>query len=572
MFIRYSTHRVKGKTYSYPQLVEGYRKANGSPTHRVLCSLSSLSEAALTNLALALEAGRSGQRLVVAPDVADVFRSAGVLANLRYLDIAVAYEQWHQLQLHSMLGDLLAGAQVDVPAQDVVCALVLHRCTDPGSKLAAAHWYPTTALPEFQGIAPARFHNTRVHRTLEALERVEADLQARLAQQLRSTQGAFAGLFMDITDTWFEGRGPQMAYNARTKEGMLRHKVGVVLLCDKRGYPLRWQTLPGNYYEADAMGSLVQQITTLDWTHQVPVVLDRMMGKAGILAQLTESGLRFVTALPTNEFESWTQDIPWQPLADVSVAGTKESRPDDLARVRAALRRTPMVKAGAERWLLDLGVVTRVDIDVPGADSPGAGVVAEALRLAVSMKAELEAGVVREQSELAKREGTSTRSIQKYLKLAKLVPELQRRVLAGEAEVLSLLQLRSVASRSAEQQQDAFEALLKKAGPRRMGRPPAMVKSSEGPGVSIRLVVGFKPEAFVTERKNALETSREVDAFIVDLNRRLLSPCSHRAEASIHAEVDHFLRAKKWVGLFEVVVEEQLTSKFQVKLLRDEQA
>ncbi len=190
------------------------------------------------------------------------------------------------------------------------------------------------------------------------------------------------------------------------------------------------------------------------------------------------------------------------------------------------------------------------------------------------MKADLDSGLVRSQSELAQRAGMSTKCLQRYLKLTQLAPELQRRVLAGEAEVLSLLKLRGVASLPLDHQQAAFDALLKKAGRRRRGSAPRPKKTSrpKGPGVSIRLVVGFNPEAFVAARRKAIETRREVDAFIEDLNRRLRSPHSRRTEGSVHAEVDRFLRAKKWVGLFEVILEGQTTGDLQVKLRLDEQA
>lgn len=572
MFVRHVSRRVNRKTYRYPQLVESYRKPDGTPAHRVLCTLTALSPQALANLTTALEAGRLGQPVALAHDARDVLRNVGVLANLRYLDIAVAYEQWHQLQLPALLAPLLASGATEVPHEAVVCALALHRCTDPGSKLAASRWYPRTALPELQHVAPAQFHNTRVHRALEALERVDADLQARLAPHLCASQGRFAALFMDITDTWFEGRGPQMAYHSRTKEGLLRHKVGLVLLCDQRGYPVRWQALPGDYYEADVMGHMVERISTLDWVQQVPVVLDRMMGKAGALAQLAASGVRFVTALPTTEFESWTHDIPWQPLAEVTVAGTEGSRKDDLARVHAALKHTALAKL-RDRWLLDLGVVTRDNLGAPR-DAAGPGAIAGALRLAAAMKADLAARLVRV-SDLAQREGVSRVAIHDYLKLAQLDAELQRRVLAGEAEGLTLQQLRAVARRPRHRQVAAFEALHAHPAPkRRSGRRLRLGKSRAEPeaGVSARLVVGFRPEAFIAERKAAIETRRELDAFVTDLNRRLRSPHSRRTAASIQAELDRFLRARQWVDLFQVIVEGEATGDYQVQLQRDEQA
>ena len=41
---------------------------------------------------------------------------------------------------------------------------------------------------------------------------------------------SFATLFMDVTDAWFEGRGPEMAERNRTKEGFKnRRKIGIDL-------------------------------------------------------------------------------------------------------------------------------------------------------------------------------------------------------------------------------------------------------------------------------------------------------------------------------------------------------
>ena len=42
--------------------------------------------------------------------------------------------------------------------------------------------------------------------------------------------GPFATLFLDITDTWFVGDGPELAKRGKVKEGMVRHKIGIVLL------------------------------------------------------------------------------------------------------------------------------------------------------------------------------------------------------------------------------------------------------------------------------------------------------------------------------------------------------
>jgi len=572
MFVRNNTVKRNGKTYHYPELVESYRKDNGVPAHIKLCSLNGLSEIAVDNLKKALDAGKQGKAVIIAEPDAKAIGAVDVADGFRYLDIAVVCEAFNRLHLDKLLADLMTTRQDDGLLK-VIVALVAHRCTSPASKLAAVRWYPTTALPEIQGIAPASFYNTRIHRALTALEIIEDKLQSCLARHLIAEQGPFISLFIDITDTWFEGRGPAMAYPARTKEGFTRQKIGLMLLCDQRGIPLRWKALPGDYYEATEMGSLVEDIAAMDWVREAPLVLDRMMGKATTLAQLAASGVRFVTALPTSEFESWTAEIPWKPFAEVSIAGTESALKEDLKRVHAALERTALQKSRSDRWVLDLGVVTRSDLGEDMTDDD-LGPTAQALQLSIAMHDELETGIV--QHQLAEQRCISKATIKRYLKLTRLTPAIQQRVLTGEADEvgLALSALIAIAGKPVKKQQAAFNAALKANQSRRTtGRPIEVIS---GPrhrrsGVSVRLVVSFNPEVFIAQRTTALDNRRELDAVVADLNRRLRTPQSRRTESSIRAEMDRVLRAKGWLKLFDVIVENN-TGCWQVRLKLNEDA
>lgn len=571
MFIRTVTTKRGDKTYHYPQLVESYRKPDGTPAHRVLCSLKNLPAKAIENLRTALQTSREGKTLVLAQEMGDVLKGLAVAANYRYLDLAVAYRAWKELRLDQLLTELTADQSADVLPAEVVASLTLHRCIAPGSKLAASQWYPTTALPELQGIAPARFGNSRVHRALSMLEKVEEELQNRLPEHLRSKEGLFASLFVDITDTWFEGRGPALAHKTLTKEGLMRKKIGLVLLCDTRGYPLRWETLPGNYYESEAMGRLVEQVAALDWVHKVPVVLDRAMGKGEDITRLAETGVRFVTALPVNEIESWTDEVPWQPFAELVLAGTTASSPQDLTRIQEAAKRGKLVPFRKDRWIVDLGVVTRSDLGT--APDPDEGANARALRTTLSMQADINSGLVKNTTAIAKQSGHSENHIRQRLQLAKLVPEVQHRVLAGEAERLSLEKLRALARQPKDQQEAAFEELLAHSTVR-YGRRLSLSPSETRPqGTTVRLVVSFNPEAFLEQRQRAFDRLRELEAFVADLNRRLRSPQSRRRrEAGILAEVEGVLRRMRWVGLFQVQLSGQATQDWQVELVLDQEA
>ena len=86
-------------------------------------------------------------------------------------------------------------------------------------------------------------------------------MQDALALKYEQRDGAFATLFTDVTDAWFEGRGPDMAERCRTKEGLpSRHKIVILLLRSVCRYPLRWCSLPGRARDGIALQHLVDRV------------------------------------------------------------------------------------------------------------------------------------------------------------------------------------------------------------------------------------------------------------------------------------------------------------------------
>ncbi len=223
MNFRLSTVRRNGKVYQSVQLVESYgRERDGKPTCRVVASLGALDDVAIGNLRAALAASRTGTALVI-PAAAAADPEPEVLANLRYLDLAVLLRMWEDLGLSRLIRASVASTEARaVEVERVIAALVLHRCVAAGSKLAAERWFPTTALPELLGVLPSQFNNSRVHRALSSIQRGDAALQAGLAGTVAEREGTFATAFIDATDTWFVGQGPPLAARGMDKEGIYR--------------------------------------------------------------------------------------------------------------------------------------------------------------------------------------------------------------------------------------------------------------------------------------------------------------------------------------------------------------
>jgi transposase len=556
--IRYVTVKRKGKKHRYPQLVESYRREkDGMPAHRVIAGLSSCSDQEIENLKTALQASRKGRRVVMLPD--KVRKNTRVVKpvrrNLRYLAEAVAWEMWRQSGVGEIVDELVPLNEKLVSAADVTGILVCQRCVAPASKLYAQQWFPKTALPELVGITPTHFNNTRIHRVLEELDRIDGQLQKRLASAHSNQRPAFSAMYLDVTDTWFEGRGAELAEKAKTKEGLYRHKIGIVLLCDEVGYPLRWEVLKGRTADSTAMTNIVEEIKERDWAQHVPLVVDRAMGRSATVRELLDSGLRFVTALTRNEFDSYTTQIPTSNMQKLEPLCTQASQEQDMRSAAHAANDAGMHKISENLYILDLGVIDKGKDKETSAERGGSAESTSdktvvAMERAQSFQQMLSDGRAANHREAGAELGCSKRNVSKLLGLVKLTEDIQQAVLRGEAAGLSLQQLHEVAALpTPEQQRVQFQALLREAIERpdrrhtlAPGGEQTNRRQTEDEPLRVRIVVAFNPEMFVTQRRHAEMQLAELYKFVRDLNRRLATPQSNRSKTSVAGEVAAQLR------------------------------
>ncbi len=562
------TTSTSGIVREYPQLVESYRReSDGMPAHRVIRSLIDMTPVEIDNLRAALAAGRAGKRVVVAPAVAPEGPVRPV-ANLRYLDLAVLRALWEQWGLDEVLDTVSPSPERDVPLSRVVCALVLQRCADPGSKLYATRWVPRTALPELVGFAPSSFNNTRVHRALDALEQCTPSLQARLVERYQQREGSFATLFLDVTDTWFVGHGPTLAQRAKTKEGRVERKIGIVLLCNERGYPLRWDVVAGRTNDVLCMGAMLRAVAGLRWSARVPVVCDRAMGRTAQLREMLAANLHFVTALTSTEYDAYVPErIPWAAVSDVTPS---EQAADDPAMHEAAVAqaRKQALAAGLTQvednlLVLDAGVVTRVGTEpqAPGSEaSTDNDVAARAMQCCRAIEEDLATGRFSSAAAAGAARGLAKSLTDKYRLLRALPDDVQLQIVDGKAAGRTLVELLRIAHiKDVEAQRDAFAHLLATrptARHRARRGTPASSQAHDGGEVPVRVraVIYFNPHRFVDERLRAQALLARVARFVEQLNASLASPRSRMQPPQILSAVDRELRKEDLVETFAAQV------------------
>jgi hypothetical protein len=528
MYLRVTKVRRGSRFYKYVQLVESFRRADGKPTNRVLANLGSLDDIAVANLRAALAATRKGKALVVENALFSDKR-AEVHQSLRYLDLAVLLRVWDELNLEELLSCALPKRDQIASPVDMVKALVLQRCVAPSSKLAAERWYPKTALPELLSISPHQFNNSRIHRVLSSLEEGEAVLQEGLPAKVKAAEGGFAALFIDATDTWFVGNGPPLAHKARDKEGVYRRRIGLVMLCDQRGNPLRWETLSGRYHDPTALADMAKEAATVPWAKNLPVVLDRASGTASATETLHARGLHYVTAIPDPELESSCAPIPWDTIDALQGETTKEG-------VQQQLVDAGFVGVGKGKYLLDLGIFEKA----PSARSRTVPVAVFAVR-ALS---EHEAGPT--QKAAAERLGISARTLRYYAQLRSLTGEVRARILEEQIDRLSIRDLMEVAKVAPEEQL----AFLERKVVSLANRPRQSSRVQQASGYPARAVISVCSRRVLSDREKDEQNLLRAQTHVADVNRRLGHPSNRRTDGSALAEVEGRLRKFRLRGVF----------------------
>lgn len=575
MHVRISRVKRNGTTYCYAQLVESYRRPkDGMPAHRVVANLGRVTEVLGDNLKRAFAAGKRGKQVVVLDQDAARTIAPQVAFNRDFLDVLACHELWNHAGFQDVLQACLPKDRRRIPTASIIESLVIQRCVAPSSKLSACQWFPRTALPEVLGVAPAQFNNTRLHRALTSLEDADTAIQETLAEQFRQRQaGPATAFFIDVTDTWFEGRGPEIAQRGKTKEGFVRRKIGIVLLCDERGLPLRWKLVEGRTDDGVAMLGLLRELDDANWLGEGPLVCDRALGNSSDLRELDRLAIAYVTSLCANEHEAF---------------GTLQDRPALLARLdvdeETATQRAAaaVVEAGWERvsedlYVRDLQVVARDDVlrdERLAALRPSTEAPDRARALLEEGRAYqrvLDANPGLSQRGLAKRLGVSAATVSRRLRMLQLQPALQAAIEAGRARSLGKRAIEAVASvEDAEKQRVAFAEALEQAVEREaeLGREHGLGLGTRVP-VRARLVVTFNPALWATMRRSANRRVAKLGEVIEGINRGL----GRAASGSVDEVLARAREAIQRLGLsdvYEAVAERGEDGRSRVGVRRDE--
>ena len=315
MFLRRLHQTRNGRTYTYYSIVETVRSPAGAVRQRIICYLGRLDNLRPPDWLRIAERlpdpawlPRLQQEVGYVPPapggpvatVEVIPQSISWCRQRRLGDVYVALRAWQYLGFDRLLQQLLVGVRTHVPMAVVAALIAVNRLVDPRSERGIFGWLPGTALPELLDYLPARLSLNHLYRCLSLVEPHKQAIEQHLADQGRDLFHFTNDLLLyDLTSTYFEGR---LEDNPKALRGYARdHRPDCKQLCiglvvNREGFPLGWETLPGNRRDAPTLLPMIAALERRFGACRRLLCFDRGLAIEDNLRALRQSNRPYVCA------------------------------------------------------------------------------------------------------------------------------------------------------------------------------------------------------------------------------------------------------------------------------------
>ena len=293
MYVRLSTKRSEGTTYQYLQLCESFRNDEGEPRTRVVANfgrVDKLDAKKIDQTIAALLKYASNPALVRPPAETEYgrVRDFGNILALEHL--------WDRLMVGQTITANLKESKVEFSVADMVKVMVLNRACDPHSKLGVMRWLGTVHIP---GLKSEQVDYQHLLRALDYLVEAKESIEKELFNLLLTIFSPKVDLvFYDLTSSYFEGDGPQLAsYGYSRDQRPDRKQIVLALVVTREGLPITHEVLPGNTPDVTTLKETVEKLSRKFNIGKTIFVCDRGLISEDNLEKLDEFHFPYIIAL-----------------------------------------------------------------------------------------------------------------------------------------------------------------------------------------------------------------------------------------------------------------------------------
>ena len=300
MYVRISKKKSGSKIYEYLQLCESRRNENGQPRVNVLANFGRLDQLDRKRIDSAVES-----LLAFSSNPNPTRMESLEHGRVRdYGDMLALVHIWGRLRLSDIISRHTRDQRTGFDVADMVKTMVLNRASDPLSKLGILRWLETVFIPELKTEGVAYQH---LLRAMDSLISVKEQIEKDLYNQLITLFSPKVDLvFYDITSSYFEGDGPELAdYGYSRDHRPDRKQIVLALAVTREGLPIFHEVLPGSTADVSTLRDAVTTLSKRFAIEKTVIVCDRGMISKDNVAFLEENEFPYILALrPRNNAEA----------------------------------------------------------------------------------------------------------------------------------------------------------------------------------------------------------------------------------------------------------------------------
>jgi len=200
MFLKKNRVEKNGKVYEYAKIVRSVRREDGQVTQEVVKNLGRMKSEEDWEWAESVLGAMKREEEV--PEIRDL----EVKGQFEYGGVLVAGEFWEEFGVKEALMDSIEDRRPEFEFERIVFLLAVNRLYEPSSDLSAYRWINERIYPRED------VEKQWIYRSLDLLAEEKGKIERNIFENLvESLDLSLDLVFYDLTSTYFEGEGPDLA-------------------------------------------------------------------------------------------------------------------------------------------------------------------------------------------------------------------------------------------------------------------------------------------------------------------------------------------------------------------------
>ncbi|MBT8375168.1 MAG: IS1634 family transposase [Deltaproteobacteria bacterium] len=287
----------KEGTVNYYSLATCYKK-DGKNMKEVIQYLGRLSDTEATNYRVLLKSLNGDLATSQLIDIRDILFKE----EKKYFDSLVINELWLQLDINEVFNSGIKGNQA-LSTEQVARILTINRLLDPTSKIGTIGWLQETLLPSILQFDKKHYTKNKIFNELSKIHKSKAYLEKLFWNFSKSNSSSeFEVYYYDGSTSWFEGTKCPLAQNALEKtRSFYSHVVGMMLITDRKGYPVAWEVVEGKKKDTTELKALIKRVREQYNIKEITYCFDRGVASAENFDDIERHDSKFITGIKDNQ-------------------------------------------------------------------------------------------------------------------------------------------------------------------------------------------------------------------------------------------------------------------------------